>query len=162
MIISSHLAWHVQRDVDYQIRLTLERRTSSASAPRNRDRLDQNKKKRKETDRIPQHAPFHPHGQILISSDIDIQAVGLITSTALIRRDACLAVILRVSRRTGIYNLDDDGSIDLVGGDGAVWADVVDAVAGAALDGCWRARWWDVSPRRVLSTICCAEGKFFS
>lgn len=89
---------------------------------------------------------------MLVSTDINIQAIGLITPTSLIGWDVRLAMILRISSGTCIYYFDDDTSIDLVIGRRAVEADVVDSVAGIALYGDWGAghsRWMDTGQRSL-------------
>ena len=118
--------------------------------------LHENKNPAKKTHRIPRHASIHPQRKIPISVDIDIQAVGLVTPASLVGRNLGLAVILRVPRRTGVDNLDDDGSVDLVGGGRAVGADVVDAVAGAAFYGRGGAGRRDVVGGWILAAVCCA------
>ena len=78
----------------------------------------------------------------------------------MIGRHVRLAVILRVSGWTGVYYLDDDTSVDLVIGRRAIDADVVDAIAGAALYCCWGAVRAGVIGGWRLATICCAERGF--
>ncbi len=115
-----------------------------------------------ETHRIPFQTPIHPRRKMFISPDIDVQAVGLITSTSFIGRHVRLAVILRISGRTRVYYLNDNASIDLVVGRRAVQANVIDAIAGAALNCRWRAGRRDVVGGWVLATVCCAERGFQS
>ena len=146
------MARHVQRDVDPQIWLTLSQPRQQANT--------QNKSQKK-THRIPLHTPIHPHGKIPVSTDIDIQTIGLITPASFIGRDFGLAIILRVPRRAGVDDLDDDGPVDLVVGGRAVWTDVVDAVAGAAFYDRWRAGRRCVVGGWILAAVCCAgRGNF--
>lgn len=116
----------------------------------------------RDTHRIPLHTPIHPRRKILVSTDIDIQAIGLITPTSLIGWDVRLAIILRISGGTCIYYFDDDTSIDLVIGRRAVEADVVDSVAGTALNGDWGAGGRDIAGGWILATVRCAERGFQS
>ena len=67
---------------------------------------------------------------------------------------------MRVARGTGVDYLDDDSAVDLGGGGGAVGADVVDAVAGAAADCSGGAGWGDVAGGWILAAVCCAEEGF--
>ena len=108
------------------------------------------------THRIPLHAPVHPQRKVPISTDIDVQTVGPVTPASLIGRDFGLAIILRVPRRTGVDDLDDDGPVDLVVGGRAVWANVVDAVAGAAFYGRGGAGRRYVVGGWILAAVCCA------
>ena len=104
--------------------------------------------KSRKTHRIPLHAPVHPRCKVPVSPDINVQAIGLVAPASFIGRHVRLAVVLGVAGRARVHDLDDDGPIDLIGGvgggGGAVEADVVDAVAGAALHCCWGARGWNV------------------
>ena len=138
------MARHVQRDVDPQIGLTL--------CQSHQQTLHKTTSVR--THRIPLHPPVHPQRKISISTDIDIQTIGLIASASFIGRDFGLAIILRIPRRTGVNDLDDDGPVYLVVGGRAVWADVVDAVAGAAFYGRWRAGRRDVVGGWILAAVC--------
>ena len=139
MYFISAMARHVQRDVDPQIGLTL-----CLSHQQNLNRATHTK--------LP--ASVHPQRKIPISTDIDIQTIGLIASASFVGRDFRLAIILRVPRRTGVDDLDDDGPVDLIVGGRAVWADVVDAVAGAAFYGRWRAGRRDVVGGWILAAVC--------
>ena len=104
------MTWHVQRDVDPQIRLTLAQ--ASLVSTKHTAKSDAH--------RIPLRTPIHPRRQILVGTDINIQAVGLIAPTTFIGRHVRLAVILRIPGRTGVYDFDDDSPIDLVVGRRAV------------------------------------------
>lgn len=97
------MAWHVQRDVNPQVRFTLVG-TRSVSTPR---------MAHSETHPIPLHTPIHHRCKHFVSTDIDVQAVGLITPTSLIGRHLRLAVVLRITGRTRIHDLDDDTAGDL-------------------------------------------------
>ena len=115
-------------------------------------------KEKKRAHRIPLHAPIHhPRGKGSVSPDVDVQAVGLVAATSFVGRHVCLAVILRVARGTGVDYLDDDSAVDLGAGVGAVGADVVDAVAGAAAYCAGGAGGGDVVGGWVLAAVCCAE-----
>lgn len=109
---------------------------------------------------IPLHTPIHAPGKVFVSADIDVQAIGLVTPTPFVGRHVRLAVILRIAGRTRVHDLDDDASVDLVVGRGAVGADVVDAVAGAAPYCCRGAGRRHVVGGRILATVGCAGRGF--
>lgn len=126
----SRMARYIQRNIDPQIRLM----------------------------RIPLHTPtHHPRGKAPVSTDVDVQAVGLVATTSFVGWDVCLAVVLRVPRGTGVDYLDDDSAVDLGGGGGVVGTDVVDAVAGAAAYCSGGAGRGDVVGGWILAAVCGAN-----
>ena len=120
-------------------------------------------KEKKKAHRIPLHTPIHhPRGKGSVGPDVDVQAVGLVAAASFVGGYVCLAVVLRVARGTGVDYLHDDSAVDLGAGVGAVGADVVDAVAGAAADCAGGAGGRDIVGGWILAAVCGAERVFLS
>ena len=142
----SYMARYIQRDIDPQIWLMLHAISSAHTSH-----------KKRTAHRIPLHAPaHHPCGKVPVSTDVDVQAVGLVAAASFVGGHVCLAVVLRVARGAGVDYLDDDSAVDLGGGGGVVVADVVDAVAGAAAYCSGGAGWGNVVGGWILAAVRCA------